>query len=71
MTPWQVEKLLNGQYKGFFVGHYKLTNRLPASDVRCTAIDLLTNEPVLLLLTPNPEVPGGSDFEVLDGHYGG
>jgi eukaryotic-like serine/threonine-protein kinase len=60
LTLWQCKKLLNGQYKGFFVDDYKLLDYIGSeeTDKIYHAEDRITKHRVRLRITPPVFVPG-------------
>jgi hypothetical protein len=56
VTPWQCEKLCNGQWRGFFLDHYRIDARI-ASDANYSyyaATDTGTPKRVILTVFPGP-----------------
>jgi hypothetical protein len=54
LTGWQCSKLTEGRFKGFFLGRYKLLNRLPGtqSSTKYLAVNTESQERVEILVTP-------------------
>jgi eukaryotic-like serine/threonine-protein kinase len=64
LTKWQCNKLRNGQYKGFFLGKFKLFDCVSASYY--LAEECQTKRKVRLLLMPNPKWPGGIEYRIVE-----
>ena len=60
ITRWQVEKLLEGRYEGFFIDHYMLVGHVRAGEEYSTfaAIDTVTRQEVLIDVSPPLIVKG-------------
>jgi hypothetical protein len=59
LTVWQCMKLLNGQYKGFYLDHYKILDDIGIADkiLYYLAEDTETKRQVRLRITPPSLVP--------------
>jgi hypothetical protein len=64
LTGWQCSKLMEGRFKGFFLGRYKLLNCLPGtqSSTKYLAVDTESQESVEILVTP---IEGHVHFTVM------
>src|SRR4051812_4863433 len=56
LTPWQCEKLCNGQWRGFFLDHYRIDARIArdANYAYYVASDTRTQQRVILTVFPGP-----------------
>lgn len=54
LTAWQCEMLLNGQYRGFFLGRYELLDALPPAEYRRVflARNIVTHRHITISLLP-------------------
>jgi hypothetical protein len=65
LTSWQCKKLLNGQYKGFYLDNYLILDHPDAAESRYTAKDCQSSSCVTLLLKPWSPSVGRIEYTVL------
>ena len=66
LTQWQCNKLRNGQYKGFFLGGFKLLDQVSEEGSLYLAEDCSTHRTVRLAVQPNAEEPGGLSYRIVE-----
>jgi eukaryotic-like serine/threonine-protein kinase len=66
LTKWQCDKLRNGQYKGFFLGGFRILDHVSEEGCLYRAEECSTRRKVTLSVQPNAEWPGGIEYRVVD-----
>lgn len=67
LTGWQCDKISNGQYKGFFLGQFRILEVDPESEAyHYFAEDLQSGKRVRLLVKPNRSYPDGLEYGVIE-----
>jgi hypothetical protein len=65
LTRWQCDKLLNGQFKGFYLDGFKLLEKSPSADSEYIAIRMSTGGRVLLEIEAPSSTSGSVRYTVI------
>ncbi len=72
LTPWQAEKLLDGRWKGFFIGPFKLLAHFETTDVLSiyVAEEIYLRRRVHMHVMPTSRIPQDyPGMQLIDGVY--